>query len=123
MYRCEFCGWNNPDGSEYCAGCGMELHPKYDVFISYSRKDYVDNDGNVIPNNMLSQIKATFKANGISYWFDEEGIYSGDEFYCSYHQSTQTSRNGRATKFPQQWNLTKPSFLSGLTTLHTTTLS
>lgn len=80
MYRCEFCGWNNPDGSEYCAGCGMELHPKYDVFISYSRKDYVDNDGNVIPNNMLSQIKATFKANGISYWFDEEGIYSGDEF-------------------------------------------
>lgn len=80
MYRCEFCGWNNPDGSECCAGCGMELHPKYDVFISYSRKDYVDNDGNVIPNNMLSQIKATFKANGISYWFDEEGIYSGDEF-------------------------------------------
>lgn len=80
MYRCESCGWNNPDGSEYCAGCGIELHPNYDVFISYSRNDYVDKYGNVIPNNILSQIKATFIANGISYWFDEEGIYSGDEF-------------------------------------------
>ena len=53
---------------------------KYDVFISYSRKDYVDDKGNVLPNNMLSKIKKQFKANGISFWFDEEGIYSGDEF-------------------------------------------
>lgn len=52
---------------------------KYDVFISYSRKDYVD-EGQVIPGNMLSKIKEAFKANSISYWFDEEGIYSGDEF-------------------------------------------
>ena len=29
---------------------------------------------------MLSKIKDAFKANGISYWFDEDGIYSGDEF-------------------------------------------
>ena len=53
---------------------------KYEVFISYSRKDYVDDEGNVLPNNTLSKIKDTLKANGISYWFDEEGIYSGDEF-------------------------------------------
>ena len=53
---------------------------KYDVFISYSRKDYVDANKQVIPGNIVSQIKALFDKNGISYWFDEEGIYSGDAF-------------------------------------------
>lgn len=53
---------------------------KYDVFISYSRKDYVDGAGNILENNVISRIKDTFRANGISYWFDEEGIYSGQEF-------------------------------------------
>lgn len=53
---------------------------KYDVFISYSRKDYVDEKNNVIPNNVVSQIKELLKKSNLSYWFDEEGIYSGDEF-------------------------------------------
>ena len=53
---------------------------KYDVFISYSRKDYVDANKQVIPGNIVSQIKALFDKNGISYWFDEEGLYSGDAF-------------------------------------------
>lgn len=53
---------------------------KYDVFISYSRKDYVDANKQVIPGNIVSQIKTLFDKNGISYWFDEEGIYSGDAF-------------------------------------------
>ena len=52
----------------------------HDVFISYSRKDYVDEQGNVLPDNILSKIKKALKENGISYWFDKEGIYSGDEF-------------------------------------------
>ncbi|MBQ4632593.1 MAG: TIR domain-containing protein [Prevotella sp.] len=52
----------------------------YDVFISYSRKDYADKVGNVFENNILSKIKNTLETNGISYWFDEEGIFSGDEF-------------------------------------------
>ena len=52
----------------------------HDVFISYSRKDYVDEQGNVLPDNILSKIKKALKENGISFWFDEEGIYSGDEF-------------------------------------------
>lgn len=34
----------------------------------------------VIPGNVVSQIKEMFDANGISYWFDEDGIYSGDAF-------------------------------------------
>lgn len=56
----------------------MEI--KYDVFISYSRKDYVDENKHVLPNNVLSIIKASLKSHGLSYWFDEEGIYSGQEF-------------------------------------------
>lgn len=53
---------------------------KYDVFISYSRKDYVDDKDNIIPDNVISKIKDVLTKEGISYWFDEEGIYSGDEF-------------------------------------------
>lgn len=53
---------------------------KYDVFISYSRKDYVDEHNNVIPNNVVSQIKEALEKSNISYWIDEEGIYSGDEY-------------------------------------------
>jgi len=53
---------------------------KYDVFISYSSKDYFDGNRNVIPNNVISRIKSHLHAAGISYWFDEEGIYEGDEY-------------------------------------------
>lgn len=53
---------------------------KYDVFISYSRKDYMDENMQVIPGNIVSQIKTLFDENGITYWFDEECIYSGDAF-------------------------------------------
>ena len=53
---------------------------KYDVFISYSRKDYVDEHKNVIPGNEVSKIKEALTQAGITYWFDEEGVYSGDEF-------------------------------------------
>ena len=53
---------------------------KYDVFISYSRRDYIDENKQVIPGNVITQIKEMFDANGISYWFDEEGVFSGDAF-------------------------------------------
>ena len=53
---------------------------QYDVFISYSRKDYVDEQKNVIPSNEVSKIKEALTQAGITYWFDEEGVYSGDEF-------------------------------------------
>ncbi|MBR1447220.1 MAG: SUMF1/EgtB/PvdO family nonheme iron enzyme [Prevotella sp.] len=53
---------------------------KYDVFISYSRKDYVDGHKNVIPGNEVSKIKEALTKAGITYWFDEEGVYSGDDF-------------------------------------------
>ena len=53
---------------------------KYNVFISYSRKDYVDEQQNIIPDNFVSKIKERLTAEGITYWFDEEGIYSGQNF-------------------------------------------
>lgn len=53
---------------------------EYEVFISYSRKDYVDENRQVIPGNIISQIKELFDTNNISYWFDEEGVFSGDAF-------------------------------------------
>jgi len=51
-----------------------------EVFISYTRADYVDADRNVIPGNAISLIKEAFDKAGITYWFDEEGIYAGDPF-------------------------------------------
>ena len=53
---------------------------KYDVFISYSRNDYVDANQNIIPENAITEIQNIFDKNGISYWFDRDGIYSGQEF-------------------------------------------
>lgn len=64
---------------------------KYDVFISYSRKDYVDEKDNIIPDNVVSRIKDALTKEGISYWFDEEGIYSGDEFASVITQAIRSS--------------------------------
>lgn len=98
MIKCSNCGWVNPVGLERCVKCNAPLI--LDVFISYSRKDYVD-DGNVIPGNILLKIKDTFKTNGISYWFDEEGIYSGDEFASVL---TRAIRNSRIFLFVSSFN-------------------
>lgn len=56
------------------------MENSFDVFISYSRQDYVDENNVVIPNNPVSAIKELFSNNNISYWFDEDGIYHGDNF-------------------------------------------
>ena len=82
---------------------------KYDVFISYSRKDYVDDIGNVLPNNILSKIRDAFKANGITYWFDEEGIYSGEEFASII---TKAIRNSKIFLFIASANSNKSKWTS-----------
>lgn len=51
-----------------------------DVFLSYSRKDYIDENNVVIPDSIVLKIKKALEDNGISFWFDEEGIYSGESF-------------------------------------------
>lgn len=53
---------------------------KYDVFISYSRKDYLDSKGDVIPGNVITIIVNTLQQNGVSYWIDEKGDLTGKMF-------------------------------------------
>lgn len=50
---------------------------KYDVFISYSSKDYMDNNGKEIPGNVISIIKSLFKQNDISFWIDQKENLTG----------------------------------------------
>ena len=82
---------------------------KYDVFISYSRKDYEDENKQVIPGNIVSQIKALFDENGITYWFDEEGIYSGDAFA---HVIAKNIRASKILLFVSTDNSNKSSWTS-----------
>lgn len=65
---------------------------QYDVFISYSRKDYQDEQKNVIPGNEISKIKDALAAANISFWFDEDGIYSGQNFATEIINSIESSR-------------------------------
>lgn len=57
----------------------MDTEKKH-VFISYSRSDYKNEDKTIKPGNVISEIKKVFDAAHITYWIDEEGIYSGDEY-------------------------------------------
>ena len=50
------------------------------VFISYARKDYVDDHNRIIPNNIVSRVQNALCDAGISYWIDEEGLQAGDTF-------------------------------------------
>ncbi len=63
-----------------------------DVFISYSRKDYKDGNGKLIPDNIVSKVKEMLDANNITYWFDEEGIYSGDRFAAKIAESIHDAK-------------------------------
>lgn len=65
---------------------------KYDIFISYARKDYVTEDGEVIPGNIVSRVKEFLREKGFTYWFDEDGIYSGEAFATIIAQAIRDSR-------------------------------
>lgn len=52
----------------------------YDVFISYAKKDFLDNNGHVIPNNVIDKVKDTLSKANISYWIDGERLRGGDIF-------------------------------------------
>ena len=96
---------------------------KYDVFISYSRRDYVDESYNVIPGNAIAEIQNVFDENGITYWFDKDGIYSGQEFIeiitgaiaeskmLIFISNIRTNRCGPQAKYLKLWMEKKQSFL------------
>lgn len=52
----------------------------YDVFISYATKDYMYDDGRIIPNNIITRLQNVLSKAGISYWIDKQGLLAGDEF-------------------------------------------
>ena len=56
------------------------MDTKYDVFVSYLRKDYADDSGNEIPGNEVSKIMDALSKAEISFWFDKEGIIHGEDF-------------------------------------------
>lgn len=53
---------------------------RYDVFISYARKDYMDEKENIIPGNIISSIKEIFDKENVSYWFDTGEILASDAY-------------------------------------------
>lgn len=66
---------------------------KYDVFISYSRSDYIDeNSKQPIPGSVVQQVKDRLTAEGITFWFDEEGIFSGENFVEKIVNNIENSR-------------------------------
>ncbi len=58
----------------------MNLNVKYDVFVSYSRKDYVDESGHPIEGSPIAELLRFLDDNRITYWIDKDGVYSGSEF-------------------------------------------
>ena len=58
----------------------MATTHSYDVFISYSSKDYYDVFGNPQPHSVISDLLATLEAAGITYWIDKQGLSGGTVF-------------------------------------------
>lgn len=65
---------------------------KYEIFISYSRRDYVDENENIIPGSPVKAVLDFLSENKISYWFDKEGIYSSKEYAKLIVEAIQDSR-------------------------------
>lgn len=70
---------NTPNQGELPSSVYKQLQDAV-VFISYSRRDCIDEQGNLIKDNVVTRILQTLKAHHISYWIDADGIFSGDAF-------------------------------------------
>jgi hypothetical protein len=58
----------------------MSSAHSYDVFISYSSKDYYDLFGNPQPQSVISDLLTTLEDAGITYWIDTQGLSGGTVF-------------------------------------------
>lgn len=47
------------------------------VFISYSKRDYMRENGEVVPGNVVDKVINALSSNGISYWIDRESLDPG----------------------------------------------
>ena len=50
------------------------------VFISYSKRDYIGFDGQVIKDNFIDKLLRLLSDNDISYWIDREGLDIGTTY-------------------------------------------
>jgi hypothetical protein len=50
------------------------------VFISYAKRDYIDDNGNVIPGNVVDKVIDALTREGITYWLDREQLAGGDTY-------------------------------------------
>ena len=53
---------------------------QYDVFISYARKDYVDESNHINPRSIICTIQHALNEAGLTYWIDKEGLKPGESF-------------------------------------------
>ena len=58
----------------------MSSEHSYDVFISYSTKDYYDHFGNPNPHSPIADLLTALDDAGISYWIDKQGLSGGIVF-------------------------------------------
>ena len=65
---------------------------EYDVFVSYSRQDLFDRNGKAAPDSPVARILSLLDSQGLSYWIDKEGIYSGQQFADVIISAIQRSR-------------------------------
>ena len=50
------------------------------VFISYSKKDYIGENGAPLPGNFIDRILKTLSDNGIDFWIDRKGLDPGVQY-------------------------------------------
>ena len=50
------------------------------VFISYSKRDYLNDDGTVIQNNVIDKVMKSLTDHGIDFWIDREKLDPGVTF-------------------------------------------
>ena len=88
---------------------------KYDVFISYSRIDYLDEYENEIPGNEISKILQALSDDNISYWIDKKGIDHGANIPVEIENNIKASRiilflSTSNSNFASNWTLNEIAY-------------
>lgn len=65
---------------------------KYDVFISYSRVDYLDENNNVIKGSPLDKIITKFEENKVNYWIDIDGNNTSNQYMAKITKAIDDSK-------------------------------
>ena len=70
----------------------MGQQEKYDVFISYSRADYLDENNNIIIGSPVDIIVKTLDSNNIKYWIDIDGDNASNQYMSKIANAISNSR-------------------------------